>query len=401
MKALVYEGPYKVAVEEIEKPRLQDNRDAILKVTSAAICGSDMHMYEGRTSVEPKKVLGHEIMGVIDQVGDGVKELKVGDRVVLPFNIACGMCENCLKGNTSACLVTNPEHASAAYGYAGMGPYDGGQAEYVRVPFADFNALKLPGTPFDEHEDDFVLLADIFPTGWHSLQLAQFQPGQIVVIYGAGPVGLLAAYSAKLQGAAQVFVVDCVPSRLKLVEKIGATPINFEEGSSVEQIKNAVQKNKAIQQSKLPDVGQKKLGIYHGVDAVGYEAKDEKDSTKDNPMQVVENLVELLDFTGHLGQIGVFTKPDPGAKDEAAKQGKFMFPLGQLWRKGLTLETGQAPVKRYNRQLRDMIIGGVAKPSFIVSHHISIDEAPQAYDKFDHKEDGYTKVIIRFNGGMR
>ena len=177
-----------------------------MQVTSSAICGSDLHMYEGRTAAKPGIVFGHENLGIVVEVGDAVATITKGDRVVMPFNVACGFCKNCLAGYTGFCLTVNPGFAGGAYGYVAMGPYRGGQAEYVRVPYADFNCLKLPvGT---EHETDFIMLADIFPTGYHGCELAQVSPGESVAVYGAGPVGLMAAYSAFLRGASKVFVVD-------------------------------------------------------------------------------------------------------------------------------------------------------------------------------------------------
>lgn len=225
MKAVVYKGPFEVAVEDVDNPRLHHANDVVVKVTSTAICGSDLHMYEGRTAAEPGIVFGHENLGIIDQVGEGVTTLKQGDRVVMPFNVACGFCKNCSAGFTGYCLTVNPGFAGGAYGYVAMGPWPGGQAEYVRVPYADFNCLKLPeGTA---NESDFVLLADIFPTGYHGCELAQVSPGESVSVYGGGPVGLMAAYSALLRGASRVFVVDRVQERLQKAEEIGAVPIDL------------------------------------------------------------------------------------------------------------------------------------------------------------------------------
>lgn len=188
MKAVIYRGARDMRVEEVEDPKIELPTDIILKVTSAAICGSDLHMYEGRTDVEEGRIFGHEIMGIIHEVGEAVQLLKVGDRVVLPFNIACGTCFNCTRGFTNACLYFSEEGgAGAAFGYVGMGPYRGGQAEYVKVPFADFNALKLPGKPHDKHEDDFLMLADVFPTAHHAATLAKVAAGHSVAIYGGGP----------------------------------------------------------------------------------------------------------------------------------------------------------------------------------------------------------------------
>ncbi len=395
MKAVVYRGPHQMAVEEVENPQIQDPRDIILKVTTAAICGSDLHMYEGRTAAKPGLIMGHEIMGVVQKLGDDVKLLKKGDRVVLPFNIGCGMCKYCNKGLSNACLIANPQGVGAGYGYVGLGPYNGGQAEFVRVPFADFNALKLPGEPFDKFEDDFILLADILPTGWHSLTLGHFKPGGIVVIYGAGPVGLLAAESAFIRGATMVFVVDCYEDRLDLAKKIGAIPINFKQSSSVDHIKMIIKEKLLLQQAQQP--GEEKItGILCGVDAVGYEAMDEENPSQQEPHEVIDKLAKLVDPGGGIGIIGVFLPQDPGGIDEKAKMGKHLIPLGTIWNKGLKIGTGQTPVKRYNRQLRDLIIAGKAKPSFIVSHHISVDEAPDAYKQFDTRGNGYTKVLIQF-----
>ena len=221
MKALFYDGPFKVSVQETELPKIQHPDDCIIKVTTACICGSDLHMYEGRTAAEGGTglVFGHENMGVVTETGPGVMLLKKGDRIVLPFNVADGRCRNCEEGKTAFCTGVNPGFAGGAYGYVAMGPYQGGQAQYLRIPFADFNGLKLPeGT---EHEADFALLADIFPTGWHGLVLSGFKPGETVAVFGAGPVGLMAAYSGIIRGASKVFVVDQVKERLDSAKKIG------------------------------------------------------------------------------------------------------------------------------------------------------------------------------------
>lgn len=235
MRAVVYQGPYDVAIEEVDDPEIEHPNDVVIDITTSCICGSDLHMYEGRTAAEEGIVFGHENMGIVSEVGEAVSTLEEGDRVVMPFNVSCGFCQNCEEGYTGFCTNVNPGFAGGAYGYVAMGPYPGGQAEKLRVPYADHNALKLPEG--DEHEDAFSLLADIFPTGWHGTELANLQPGESVAIFGAGPVGLMAAYSAKIKGAAEIYVVDQVPSRLELAEEnCDATAIDFSEGDPVDQI---------------------------------------------------------------------------------------------------------------------------------------------------------------------
>lgn len=395
MKAVSYEGTRKMKVSDHPKPKLKSPTDAVLRVTTSGICGSDLHMYDGRTPLDEGTVVGHEIMGVIDEVGEAVSSIKKGDRVVLPFNIACGFCYNCHRGNTHSCLTMNPEGASAAYGYAGMGPYAGGQAEFVLVPHADFNCLKLPGTPGDQWEDDFLLLSDVFPTGYHATELACVSPGKTVAIFGAGPVGLLAAHSSILKGASEVYVVDNISERLEKAKELGAIPIDFSDGDPVEQIFELRKKNTGIQQSHRP--GEEKLeGVDCAIDAVGYQARDDQHPTKEKQTQVLENVIRVVNPAGAVGLIGVYIAPDPGAKDSDAKKGIFPFPLADLFNKALSLGCGQAPVKRYNEYLRDLIVNGRAKPSRIVSHRISIEDAPEAYEKFDQRIDGYTKVLIKF-----
>ena len=219
MKALVYHGPKKVSVDTVPDPTIEKYTDVIVKLTTTNICGSDLHMYEGRTDVEKGKILGHENLGEVVEVGKAVDSVKKGDKVVLPFNIGCGFCENCERGLTGYCLTcadksVMPGMAGAAYGFAGMGPYQGGQAQYLRVPYADFNCLQLPDDA-GVKENDYVMLSDIFPTGWHATRLANLKPGESIVIYGAGPVGLMAAMSARIQGASQIFVVDGKADRLR------------------------------------------------------------------------------------------------------------------------------------------------------------------------------------------
>jgi glutathione-independent formaldehyde dehydrogenase len=375
VKAVVYKEPFRVAVEEVDNPQIQHPADVTVRVTSTAICGSDLHMYEGRTAAEPGIVFGHENMGIVEEVGPGVVSLSQGDRVVMPFNVACGFCRNCVAGYTGFCLTVNPGFAGGAYGYVEMGPFPGGQAEYVRVPFADFNCLKLPAG--SEHETDFILLADIFPTGYHGCELAQVSPGESVAVYGAGPVGLMAAYSALLRGASRVFVVDRVPERLQKVEQIGGIPIDFTQANPAEQIREQTDGE----------------GTDKGVDAVGYQALAHSGDTE-QPATVLNSLIDTVRPTGMLGVPGLYVPSDPGGVDDAAKQGVLQVAIGRMFEKGLRMGTGQCNVKRYNRQLRDLIIAGRATPSFVVSHELPLDQAPGAYEKFDKRVEGYTKVVL-------
>ena len=383
MEAVVYQGEHDVAIEEVDEPTIEHPNDVLIDITTSCICGSDLHMYEGRTAAEPGIVFGHENMGIVTEVGEGVSDLEEGDRVVAPFNVACGFCENCENGYTGFCTNVNPGFAGGAYGYVAMGPYKGGQAEKLRIPYADFNALQLPEG--NEHEDSFSLLADIFPTGWHGTELANLQPGESIAVYGAGPVGLMAAYSAKLKGASKIYSVDRVPSRLELTEEYcDATPINFEESDPVEQIKD--------------DYGG---GVDKGVDAVGYqaidpdkEAEDDYDPARENPAIVLNNLIRTVQPTGELGIPGLYVPDDPGAPDEMAAEGRLGIDFGLLFEKGQRLGTGQCNVKEYNRQLRDMIIEGRADPSFVVSHRVDLEEAPEMYEAFDNREEGVTKVLL-------
>jgi glutathione-independent formaldehyde dehydrogenase len=377
MRAVVYRKPFDVAVEEVPDPQIEHPNDVIVRITSSCICGSDLHMYEGRTVAEPGIVFGHENLGIVEDVGSGVTALEQGDRVVMPFNVACGFCKNCLAGLTGFCLTVNPSgFAGGAYGYAAMGPYPGGQAEYLRVPYADFNCMPLPaGT---DHESDYALLADIFPTGYHGCELAGVSPGHTVVVFGAGPVGLMAAYSALLRGAAQVFVVDRVTERLAKAAEIGAVPIDFSGGDPVEQIRDRTRGE----------------GTDTGIDAVGYQAVNASGDLEE-PATVLNQLVRTVRPTGSIGVPGLYVTSDPGAADEHARRGMLLVAIGTLFEKGLRLSTGQANVKRYNRQLRDLITEGRARPGFVVSHELPLEEAPSAYQKFDQRIDGYTKVILK------
>jgi threonine dehydrogenase-like Zn-dependent dehydrogenase len=270
-------------------------------------------------------------MGIVEELGSGVTLLKKGDRVVMPFNVADGRCRNCEEGKTAFCTGVNPGFAggktpsslsnplpltfvhAGAYGYVAMGPYRGGQAQYIRIPYADFNALKLP--PGKEHEADFILLADIFPTGWHGVTISGFKPGETIAVFGAGPVGLMAAYSAQLRGASRVYVVDRVPERLKAAEKIGCTPIDFGKSDAVDQI---IEANGGM--------------VDRAVDAVGYQAVD-KGGSKEQPNIVLENLIRVTRPCGGLGIPGLYVPADPGATDKLSGAGQILVPFGKLFEK--------------------------------------------------------------------
>ncbi|WP_414468256.1 glutathione-independent formaldehyde dehydrogenase [Methanobacterium sp. ACI-7] len=396
MKAVVYKGPKNVEIEEVENPKIERPTDVLVRVTTSAICGSDLHMYDGETIMESGRIFGHEPMGIVEAVGDAVELTKPGDRVVIPFNVACGFCLNCIQGMTNACLTMNPEQPGAAYGYAGMGPYAGAQAEYVRVPFGDWACLKLPGEPGDQFEDDFMMLADIFPTGYYGAELAHVGPGKAVAVFGAGPVGLLAAYSSILKGAAEVYVVDNSDERLKRAESIGAIPVNFEEGDPAEKIMELRQQNKNLTESLRPGE-EKTLGVDCAIDAVGYQASSRKHPEREKRNQVLMDIANIINAGGHLGIVGVYPQQNPAGETEDEQQGNMMFPIGKFFENGITIGMGQTPVKQLHVHLRNLIFDGKAKPGFIVSDRIPIEEAPQAYNQFDRRDD-VVKPVIRFEG---
>jgi glutathione-independent formaldehyde dehydrogenase len=376
MKALVYNGPRDVSVNEVPDAKIERGTDVLVRITSTNICGSDLHMYEGRTDMSPGRILGHENQGEVIEVGAAVDRVKVGDRVCLPFNIGCGFCENCEKGLSGFCLTCNPGMAGAAYGFAGMGPYSGGQAEYLRVPYGDFNCLILPRGA-EEKENDYVMLSDVFPTGYHATELAGVKPGETVVIYGAGPVGLMAAQSAMIRGAALVMVVDTHKDRLALAEKIGAIAIDDTEGTGIEQVMELTGG----------------VGADKGCECVGYQCCNMH--REEVPNLTMNNLVATVKAAGRIGVVGVFVPEDPGSKDTLQKRGQMAFDFGQFWFKGQSIGTGQANVKAYNRLLSRLIEKDKVKPSWIVSHELPLDKAPEAYKNFDARKDGWTKVVLK------
>jgi glutathione-independent formaldehyde dehydrogenase len=377
MKAVVYHGPRNVSVDEVPDARIEKPTDALVRITSTNICGSDLHMYEGRTDFEEGRIFGHENVGEVVEVGDAVEKIHVGDMISAPFNISCGHCENCEHGLTNYCLYANPDPkiAGAAYGFADMGPWAGGQAELLRVPWADFDALRLPEDA-RERQDDYVMLSDIFPTGYHAVEMSGLQPGETIVILGGGPVGQMAALSAITKGASKVMVVDRHPDRLRLAQEIGAMPI---DDSMVNPVETVMQETNG-------------LGADRGAECVGYQAHDPQG--RENNSMTLNELVESVRFTGGIGTVGVYVPMDPGGPDDLAKQGKARFEFGNFWFKGQHMGTGQCPVKRYNRHLRSLIAENKVKPSWIVSHDLPLEQAPEAYKHFDAREDGWTKVVL-------
>jgi threonine dehydrogenase-like Zn-dependent dehydrogenase len=376
MKALVYLGPRNVKVQNMPDAAIERATDVLVRITSTNICGSDLHMYEGRTDMEAGRILGHENLGVVIEVGAAVDRIKVGDRVCLPFNVGCGFCANCEQGLSGFCLTCNPGMAGAAYGFAGMGPYSGGQAELLRVPYGDYNCLVLPRDA-EEKESDYVMLADIFPTGYHATELAGVKPGESVVIYGAGPVGLMATMSAMLKGASQVFVVDTHKDRLALAEKAGAIVIDDAEDGGVEKI--------------LELTGGQ--GADRGCECVGYQCCNLH--RQEVPNLTMNNLVKTVKATGRIGVVGVFVPEDPNAEDKLEKRGRMAFDFGAFWNKGQSMGTGQANVKAYNRLLSRLIERDRVKPSWIVSHELPLEKAPEAYENFDQRKSGWTKVVLK------
>ncbi len=399
MRAIVWKSPRQLALEEVEDARIEQPTDVLLRVTSTAICGTDLHIYDGRLGEFKDRIIGHEPMGIVEAVGSGVLSLRKGDRITVPTHIYCGFCLNCQHGSNTACLTVNPPNAGGAYGYPKMGPYDGCQAEMVRIPFADVNAVRLPGEAHDQWEHDFLMLADIFPTAYHATELAQVGRGDIVAIYGAGAVGLLAAHCAlTLRGAAEVYVVDNVPERLEKAGELGALPINFADGDPVGQIREKIGRRRGAAGSVHR--GEDAMGgIDCGIDAIGFQARDYQDTSREQPAEVINDLARLLNPTGRLGIVGVFPDEDPRSQvGEMERQGKIAVPWGLLFKKGVRIGLGRDLDMRYNKFLREMIIAGRVRPGVVVSHRLPLADAPDAYTKFDHRADGYVKIVLDPHG---
>src|SRR5438477_3736247 len=368
-------GPGKVEVQSIDFPKLTLGKrtchhGVILKVVSTNICGSDQHMVRGRTTAPPGLILGHEITGEVIETGPDVEFIEVGDLCSVPFNIACGRCRSCKEGNTGVCLNVNPDRPGSAYGYVDMGGWVGGQAEYVMVPYADWNLLKFPDKDQAlEKILDLTMLSDIFPTGFHGVYTAGVGPGSTVYIAGAGPVGLAAAYSAHLLGAAAVIVSDRIPERLAQARSFGCETVDISKGSPKDQIEQIL---------GVPEVDA-------AVDAVGFEARGHgSDAEREAPATVLNSVMDVTRAAGRLGIPGLYVTGDPGAVDDAAKEGSLAIRIGLGWAKSHSFATGQCPVMRYHRGLMQMILNDRAQIAKAVNATvITLDEAPQGYQDFD------------------
>jgi glutathione-independent formaldehyde dehydrogenase len=388
MKAVVYEGTRRVAVREVEDAEPREPADAVVRVTSSALCGTDLHMYDGRIGAEPGLVLGHEPLGVVERVGPAVTAVSRGDRVVLPTHLFCGVCSYCSRGLTAACSRVRPGGFGAAYGYAGMGPYRGAQAELLRVPWADANCVRLPGEPGDRWEDAFVLLADAFVTGWHATELAGVRPGDSVAVFGAGAVGLLAAHSAVLRGAGQVFVVDRVPERLAAAAEFGAIPVDFGQDDPVDRIRAH------RREAGLPPGEEHTAGVDRAIDAVGFQALDREDPGRENPRQVVADLARLVNPAGSVAVAGVYAAKDLAPAPTGHPDGSLHVPWATLFDKGVHIGFGRTHDRRYTRLLRDLVLSGRAHPERVVTHHAPLTEAPALYASFDQRANGVIKAVF-------
>jgi glutathione-independent formaldehyde dehydrogenase len=384
-RGVAYIEPGKVEIQDIDFPELvlkdgpgvhPDNvgretpHGVILKIVSTNICGSDQHMVRGRTTAPANLILGHEITGEVIEAGRDVEFIKEGDLVSVPFNIACGRCRNCKQGDTGICLTTNPDRPGSAYGYVDMGGWVGGQAEYVMVPYADWNLLKFPDK--DQAMEkilDLTMLSDIFPTGFHGAKTAGVGPGSTVYVAGAGPVGLAAAHSAQFLGAAVVIVADLQPERLKQARSFGCETVDISEGEPADQIEQIL---------GVPEVD-------CGVDAVGFEARGHgAGSAEEAPATVLNSLMTVTRAGGALGIPGLYVTGDPGAADEAAQEGSLSIRIGLGWAKSHVFATGQCPVMRYHRDLMQAILNDRVQIAKAVNATvITLDEAPQGYQDFD------------------
>ncbi|TCU76735.1 threonine dehydrogenase-like Zn-dependent dehydrogenase [Bradyrhizobium sp. R2.2-H] len=390
MKALVWHGKEDIRCDTVTDPEIQDPRDAIIKVTSCAICGSDLHLFHNFIpGMLPGDIMGHETMGEVVEVGSGVDgKLKKGDRIVVPFTIICGECDQCKRGNFSVCETTNRKrhladkvfgHTTAGlFGYTHLtGGYPGGQAEYLRVPFADATHIKVPaGIP----DEQLLFLSDIFPTGWQAAVQCDIEPTDTVAIWGCGPVGQMAIRSAILLGANQVIAIDCLPERLSMAEAGGATTINFETESVLERLKE-------LTDGKGPEkcidcVGMESHVMASLPDTLLDRAKQMVMAESDRP-HVLREMIYVCRPGGIISVPGVYS----GLSD--------MLPMGAFMNKGLTMRTGQTHVNRWTDDLLRRIEEGEIDPSFVITHTVPLEQGPEMYQVFRDKRDSCVKVVLK------
>jgi len=389
MKALRWHGKKDIRCDDdVPDPIIEDPRDAIIKVTSCAICGSDLHLYDGfMPGMKNGDIMGHEFMGEVVEVGNDVRKLRVGERVVVPFTITCGECEQCKRGNFSVCERSNRNkdladkvfgHTTAGlYGYTHLtGGYAGGQAEYVRVPYADSGPVKIPDGLSDEQ---VLFLGDIFPTGWQAAVQCDIEPTDTVAVWGAGPVGQFAMRSALLLGAKQVIAIDRVPERLDMAQAGGATPVNFEEESVLECL--AEMTNGKGPEKCIDAVGMESH-VARSIDSIYDRAKQAVMLESDRP-HVLREMIYVCRPAGTLSIPGVYG----GLVDK--------IPFGALMNKGLTVRTGQTHVNRWTGDLLNRIQDGQIDPSFVITHEVGLEDGPDMYQTFRDKEDGCVKGVLR------
>jgi threonine dehydrogenase-like Zn-dependent dehydrogenase len=393
MKAVVWNGPHDVRVERVKDPEILNPRDAIVRITSTAICGSDLHLYNGfMPTMKPGDVLGHEFMGVVEEVGTGVQNLQRGDRVVVPFTIACGNCEPCAREQWSLCDNSNPNagmaerlygfSCSGLFGYSHLfGGYSGGQAEYVRVPFADVGPMVVP----DEIEDDRVLyLTDIFPTGYMAAENADIKPGDVVAVWGCGPVGQFAIRSALMIGAEIVIAIDRVAERLEMAQAGGARVLNFDEANVLDALHE-------MTAGRGPD---------SCIDCVGMEAHGR---TPDAVLDKAKQAVRLEMDRAHVLRLAIQACGKGGTVSVPGVYGGFIdkMPMGAVFEKGLQLRTGQTHMHRYMQPLLERIRRGEIDPSFIITHRGTLDDAPEYYRLMAEHDDDFVKSFIKPSSVMR
>jgi glutathione-independent formaldehyde dehydrogenase len=375
-RGVVFLGQNKVEVQSIDFPKMQDPKGkkiehgVILKVVSTNICGSDQHMVRGRTTAPAGMVLGHEITGEVIELGSDVEYIKKGDLVTVPFNVACGRCRTCRSQETGVCLNVNPGRAGGAFGYVDMGGWVGGQAEYVMVPYADFNLIPFPDKAQAMSKiKDLTMLSDILPTGFHGAVNAGVGVGSTVYVAGAGPVGLATAASAYILGAAVVLIGDMNAERLRHAESVGYVPIDLTKSDNLGELIAKV-------------LGKPEVDA--AIDAVGFEAKAQGKNGEEAPATVLNSLMTIVRAAGSIGIPGLYVTEDPGAKDEAGKTGNLKMRFGLGWAKSHRFYTGQTPVLKYNRQLMQAILHDRLPIAKIVNATVlPLSDAAQGYADFD------------------